>query len=837
MKRPIVIVAIGYLIGIIMGLYLKISIVFLYALLLPIVLIIKFIKAFIRKKKAKESFKFNMFYIPRYFRYLKLILNFKVLILIVIVSIISNSIILVKEKRYDTLYEKLDKIEITGIIVDVDEINKSNYKSTYKVKVLSVNGSDKFKNTYIILNVNKKKKINIQYGNKVIVKGEYKEPERARNYGGFNYKEYLKQLDVYGIVNASNVEILEGKFLSKVEYVIYDLKSNIKEHAKKYIDKEAYPIFMGLILGDTSNLNDDIKEQFKNANISHVLAISGMHISCIIIGCSIVLNKLIGKRFSKIFTILVLVFYLLLTGFSASTIRAGIAGILVILGKVIHRKSDIWTSMAISILITLIYNPYLIQNVGLQFSYIGTIGIILLNKSISKLINKRKSKIKEILVVCISAQIAILPLSIFHFNTIGIYFLLTNLLLSLIIGPTVIISFVFLIIILIPIFNLVFLSNVIGFLINILIKIILLISNFSFLPFSKIYIKTPTIFTIVSFYMLVSTINLIYSVKTKESVNGTELRIKYLIEVVKYKFRKNKKRILLIIVISSIFVSLLKFVIIKSDLNIHFVDVGQGDCCFIETPNKRTILIDGGGSETSGYDIGKNTLIPYILDRGYTKIDYIIISHFDTDHVGGILTVMEELEVGEVIISKQVEDSENYRRFKEIVKEKRIKVIIVGEGDNLQIEKDLYFDILWPNNEKLITENILNNNSIVCKMNYKNFSMLFTGDIEETAEKEILKEYKNDLHILRSTILKVGHHGSKTSSTQVLLEVVKPKIALIGVGENNKFGHPNDDVLKRLKKIGSRIYRTDKMGEISIALDNKGRIRIEKIMDSKKCSR
>lgn len=198
---------------------------------------------------------------------------------------------------------------------------------------------------------------------------------------------------------------------------------------------------------------------------------------------------------------------------------------------------------------------------------------------------------------------------------------------------------------------------------------------------------------------------------------------------------------------------------------------------------------------------GKKVLIPYLLARKINVIDYMIISHFDIDHVGGLLSIMEELKVRAVIISRQGEDSENYKKFKEIVKEKNIKVIVVGKGDSLKIEKDLCFDILWPNNSKLITDNVLNNNSIVCKLHYKNFSMMFTGDIEEIAEKQILQEYKNNLEALNSTILKVAHHGSKTSSTQEFLKAIKPKVALIGVGKNNKFGHPNEEVIKRLENI------------------------------------
>lgn len=188
---------------------------------------------------------------------------------------------------------------------------------------------------------------------------------------------------------------------------------------------------------------------------------------------------------------------------------------------------------------------------------------------------------------------------------------------------------------------------------------------------------------------------------------------------------------------------------------------------------------------------------------------------------------MQKLQVKSVIIGKQFEDSENYRKVMNIVKEKNIKVHIVEAGQKINIEKGLYFDILWPTSEDIINENILNNNSLVCKMVYKSFSCTFTGDIEEISEKAILKRYK-DLDTLKSTILKVAHHGSKSSSIEEFLNNVKPKIALIGVGKNNTFGHPNGSVLKRIEEEGCKIYRTDENGEITIRVNKNGEMWIEK---------
>lgn len=182
---------------------------------------------------------------------------------------------------------------------------------------------------------------------------------------------------------------------------------------------------------------------------------------------------------------------------------------------------------------------------------------------------------------------------------------------------------------------------------------------------------------------------------------------------------------------------------------------------------------------------------------------------------------MQEIKVNNIIIGKQYKSSENYEEFIKIVKEKKINLKIVEEGEKVSIEDNLYFDIIWPFSDNMISDNSINNNSLVCKLNYKNYSMLFTGDIEAIAEKAILKKYSKNLNILKSDILKVAHHGSKTSSITEFIEKIKPKYAIIGVGEDNKFGHPSDNTIQNLEKANIRIYRTDKMGEIEIKTNGK----------------
>ena len=240
----------------------------------------------------------------------------------------------------------------------------------------------------------------------------------------------------------------------------------------------------------------------------------------------------------------------------------------------------------------------------------------------------------------------------------------------------------------------------------------------------------------------------------------------------------------------------------------------SGDSCLIVTPKNKKILIDGGGSERGSSNIGEKTLLPYLLNRKVSKLDYAIISHFDSDHCEGVLYVMQKIKVENVIIGKQFETCENYKEFIKIVKQKNIRVISVEKGNKVNIEKDMYFNVIWPDSNNIVNENKLNNNSLVFKMNYKNTSALFTGDIEKIAEEKIISNVKEE------------HHGSKTSSTEKFIEEVKPKIALIGVGENNTFGHPSNITIETLEKAGTKIYRTDKMGEIILKINKKGQIKI-----------
>lgn len=197
--------------------------------------------------------------------------------------------------------------------------------------------------------------------------------------------------------------------------------------------------------------------------------------------------------------------------------------------------------------------------------------------------------------------------------------------------------------------------------------------------------------------------------------------------------------------------------IIPKDLKIYFIDVGQGDSCLIITPTDKKILIDGGEGNSDKYDAGKNIVLPYLLDRGITKLDYIIISHCDSDHIGGLFAVIEGLKVDKILIGKQKESSSQLQDLIKVANNKNIEIVALEALDKISIDKYIAFEVLSPTGTEMIEENFLNNNSLVIKLIYKEFSCMFTGDIEELTEQTMVKKYR-DNNILGSTVLKIAHH-------------------------------------------------------------------------------
>lgn len=730
-------------------------------------------------------------------RLLKRICSKRDIILMVISYLVFYIQIIGLENSFEQKYQNIQG-EIEGIGTIVSNPIEKEYQTSYTIKVKRLNGTSACQNTKILLKVKKDNNTKeYSYGNEIAFKGEWKEPSRARNEGGFDYKQYSKTKKIYGMVEtqSSAITIRKENAINGILKLANVVQHKIKNKANELLEEEQASVLVALLIGNKEGLEEEVQEAFRMSNLSHMLAVSGAHVSYVMLGIGfIIANSKISKKVGKIITIVLLVFFLLITGQTPSVTRACTMSIYFIIASLCHKRVSVLSSISISFLTILLLNPYAIWDIGLQLSYGGTIGIIALYKIFCKQWEnekngKIKNKIAEILFLTLSANLILIPVIAYHYHTLSLTFPISNLLASPIMGILVIAGFI-------TIFFSFFcnpIANLLAYPLSILLQIFLQIANMtSKLPFSQINVAVPNILCILLYYLILCLF--LYYQKEKHKENKTRVEKKVLEQIQKITMKK----IVVMLVVAMILVFLYQN--IPKSCQFHFIDVGQGDSMLVTTPTGKTMLIDGGGQrDTKSFDVGKNTLLPYLLKKRITKIDFVLISHFDSDHVNGLLTIMKEIKVKCVIIGKQFESCDNYEAFIKIVKDKKIKVHLVEAGQRIKIEKNLYFDILWPSSEEVISENSINNNSLVCKLSYQKLSILFTGDIEQIAEKAILEKYKGT-NVLQSTILKVAHHGSKSSSTEEFLKAIKPKIALIGVGKNNTFGHPNIGVLERIEE-------------------------------------
>ena len=530
---------------------------------------------------------------------------------------------------YDEKYEELESLNgsyCTAIVVSEGE--EKDYKDVYEIEIKGIklllnlkkskNKSLQNKENRYLSNKNSKNSsFKLKYGDKIEFYLEYEKPSTARNYMGFDYSNYLKTKKIFGTVNLKeeDVEIISHDNSNIILRKIYELRNLMKTKIEKLLPKETSGLCLGMLIGETSGREENMQEDFRDSNLSHILAVSGANVSYIIVSITYIFNKMcLRKRLSKIISIILLILFMLLTGCTSSVNRACIMAILMLIAELLYRKSDVYNNLAISALILLIINPYSLLDIGFQLSYMGTIGIVFLHDKIGNFIKINNKIVKyffEMIAVTTCANLAIIPIMMFHFNTISLTFYFSNIIVGPILGIVVIIGFImfFISLIFTPI------SSLIAIVLNLMLKFIIKIAEITAnMPFSKITIITPSFFFIIVWYLI------IISISYKQKV--------------KIFYHKNNKLIKKIVSCILIIVLIVNLIIkVDKKLEIHFVDVGQGDACLIITPLNKKILIDGGGSEFGSFNVGEKTLLPYLLDRRINKLDYIIISHFDSDHV------------------------------------------------------------------------------------------------------------------------------------------------------------------------------------------------------------
>lgn len=526
-------------------------------------------------------------------RYLKIIFNKKALITFMISLVIFNTYTIMLNKKYESFYKKVkENIEIEAVIIS--SCKTSEYYNSYTIKGKTA----EFKNKKFILYV--KKGTNLEYGDRIKITGEFYEPEDSRNYKGFSYKKYLQTEKIYGTIKA---EKIEAKSKNNTFY-LFKLSNSARDKIIKQIEnilpEETSGLLAGLMLGDKTHISDELRLYFQKSSLAHILAVSGAHVSYIILGLTYFVSiSKIPKKSGYIFIICVLIGFIFITNFSVSVIRACVMSIILIISKLLYRKIDIKNTIALSALIILTFNPYSINSVSMQLSYLGTIGVIFIapvvqeifsllliqlsklwadrgvrpyNKTHKDKLEKINNKITAIISVPIAAQIAILPIMIKNFNTISLTFLISNLIAMPLLGICIIGGY------LLTIFSFISLNlaQKNGILFNIILKVLILIAKFcGNLKLSNIYVITPNTITITIYYTVMFTAISIASTKMRRS--NTSLwdgKRRECLYIRKY-FRKANYKKIATIILSLIIIIEIPYTNYNGRLKIHFIDVGQ----------------------------------------------------------------------------------------------------------------------------------------------------------------------------------------------------------------------------------------------------------------------
>lgn len=611
--------------------------------------------------------------------------------------------------------------------------------------------------------VNYYENINLENGDYIKVEGTFKEPPKNRLFSLFNYHNYLLSQKIYWLVTASTITKIRNN-----NNIFYKLKNIIIDK----IDSVGNPYIKTFILGDISDISKEAISSYQKNGTIHIFSVSGTHITLI----SFVLLKIFNviskkENFNYIFVNIFLCFYLFLTSFSPPVLRSVLFFMLLTIKKMFKLRINTISILIFIFYLLLLFNPYYVYNLGFNFSFIITFYLILFQK----LISQYNNYLIKSFIVSIIAFLASIPLMINNFFYISLLTPIFNIffvpLVSMIVFPLSLITFI--IPVLLPIFNVAT---------TIMEELSILCSKINFFT---IILKDVPFYIYLLYYLLIT--------------------------YVLYKMYKKKFKWILVLIM---------VILVHTNLNyfnkcpiLTMIDVGQGDSTLISLPhNKGNILIDTGGIKNyfgeSTYSIGINTTVPYLKANGIKKIDYLILSHGDYDHMGEAINIIN-----------------NYT----------VKNIIFNSGSNNDLELEL---IKFLNNKKInymfFNSNILeingytfkflnginkdeNEDSLIIYTQFGNRNILLMGDAGISRESEILNTY----NLGKIDILKVGHHGSITSSSDNFLKAIKPNIALISVGLDNRYNHPHKEVINRLNKYHSTIYRTSIDGSVKMIFSDK----------------
>ncbi len=773
---PIVLVVLFFSIGIAVQKFLDVPILVLATI---VILVILALISFLLLKK----------------NYFTIILVYALAGLFGTVSISVDDLI---QTKYPFDIPKIRNAKIIGTIESIDLIK--NEKLSLNLKLNSVNdinlgllSNNKFTCSFWKDSTSRVDEIYelIKIGNQISFIGTIDKARNQRNPGEFDYEEYLNSNGISGLINCYKVETFEivNHNILIIGNTVFSIRKRIDARIKLLHTDTYANLLKGILLADRSDIDYEIKDSFTNAGVIHVLAVSGLHVGFVAVIIFLVLGRF-NIRLKYILTIMGILLFLIITGGHSSVFRASIMAIFYFIAKLTGRSTNGFNSISVAAFIILILNPNELFNAGFLLSFSAVFSILIFYPKFSTQIKQfhLSSLVEKILLfmsVSFAAQIGTLPFTIYYFNKLSLIALLANLIVIPALG---IILSIGIITLLFSIFS-VFIASIFAETNIMIISVIYyFIEELSNLSFSFIPIFSFSIYDGLIFYLSLTALFVISSI-TKEV----------------------KFRIPLLIIV--IFISSLAFtfdnieLLPDGELSILTIDVGQGDSFLVKFPNNKTALIDAGNS-TEFFDNGERIIYPLMQRLGIDKINYGFISHIDSDHYGGFVYLLNEGLVDTVFKPK----SDN-----------SIKDIVFEEYLNHTSTKLFYYsdtsfsiggaEVLFMNDTTILNDLDFdsNNNSGIIKISFGNNSFLFTGDAELEMEEYLVENYSE---VLQSDVLKIGHHGSKSSTSLEFLEAVNPKIGIVSAGVMNHFNHPAKSVISKLQNRNIEIRRTDEEGAI-----------------------
>jgi competence protein ComEC len=640
-----------------------------------------------------------------------------------------------------------------------------------------------------------------RYGDRVRVEGLLETPPILDE---FSYRDYLARQGIHSLIRRAQITLLAENQASPLRYRLLAFKRYAQSILARILPEPQSALLTGILLGIETGIPADLMDDFAATGTTHIIVISGFNITIIAGIFAGLARRLFGQRWAAWVAIAGVVVYTIFVGASAAVVRAALMGLLYLWGRHMGRAAFAPTSLAAAAIGMTALNPYTLWDVGFLLSFAATIGLVFYTEPLEQAFERALTRVtsaerarkivglvSESLIVTLAAQVATTPVILYYFGRLSLVTLLTNFLI-LSAQPGVMIwggVAMLLGMVVWPV------GRVVGWVawifLTYTIEVVRLTAR---VPFASLPVQMDG-WMACAYYALLGGL-------TWWLAQPTERRSELW---ARFSSRLETK---VLVGVAAILLVLAFFAwrgLPDGRLHVVFLDVGQGDAIFIQTPSGRQVLVDGGPSETALLaQLGRQ--MPF-WDR---TLDVMVLTHPESDHVTGLASVLERYQVDAVVFREMEHESEVYAHWLRLLEAEGATIYRGEAGLRLALDEGLEMVVLHPGAE---LQGDANNDSIVARLTYGQISVLLTGDIEAEVEQQLVAGGAT----LASTVLKAAHHGSCNSTTHEFLEAVAPEVAVISVGAENRFGHPCAEALERL--AGLPVYRTDEQGAIEVISD------------------